>query len=184
MTTPDKLKTIGIAMICLSLGSCVVSEKPLIVGAKPILGAHVSAVLFRDYKDGQGYSAQGSSFRWEDGFYVRAGADGDKVVKFAAEPLQGEDFILERTQDDRGANGRQVYAYFLGRRVAEGAYVGVPLDEDALSPAYRKTVCGDLEPGIFCNVASREQVEAIANATAKRALRDPSVVVLTPRIRD
>lgn len=104
------------------------------LAAKPLLGGRTSAILFRDFEDGGGYVAQPSTFYWKDGFYVRSGKAGEPVVKFTIEPLAGDDFVVERSQKDK-ADGQRPFAYLLGRKVAAGGYLGVPLADDALPNA-------------------------------------------------
>ena len=162
----------------IGMGSCVLSDRPLIVDAKPLLGGRTSAILFRDFKEGAGYIAQPSIFYWKDGFYVRSGKAGEPVVKFTVEPLAGDDFIVERSQEDK-ADGQGAFTYLLGRKVAAGGYLGVPLADDALPTTDRDKICNNAPVRLFCRVSNHDQMLLIAKATAARALHDPWLVVLT-----
>ncbi len=174
-----KMKLGVVALLAGGLGSCVISDKPLIVGSKPFLGERFDAVLFEDFTDGAGYSSQKVGYRWMDGLYVRGSAPGKRMVKFAAEPLAGADLLIERTQDDAAAGQAKLFTYFIARKVADGAYLVVPLNENDLSPNERDGICGKDQPEGFCAIKDHDQLLTSARATAGKTLRNPSVAVLT-----
>lgn len=177
--TPRIVGLMAITGLSIGLGSCVVSERPLIVNAKPIFGEHASAVLFTDFKVEAGYSAAAVSYRWVDGFYERASADSRQIIKFNVEPLAGGDFVVARSTEDKADGRHKIFTYLLGRKMASGAYVGVPLDDDALSQSDRNRICKNGRDEIFCSIDDHEQMVLIATATAARTFRDPGIAVLT-----
>ena len=122
-TLMRKARLGAVALLALGAGSCVISDKPLIVGSKPILGERFDAVLFRDFTEGAGYSSQKVGYRWIDGFYVRSSATGKYMVKFATESLPNNDLLVERTQEDRPEGQAKLFTYFIARKVADGAYL-------------------------------------------------------------
>ena len=164
------------AGVCLS--SCVVSDKPLIADGKPFLGPQVTMVLYRDFSAGQGYAAQQVSYRWADGGYQREGVRHAHVVKFVAEVLDGKDFLIERSQVAQGEASSNVFTYWIGRQVSDGAYLVFPVNENDLSPAERDAICAKDEPEGFCIVKTHDQLVASARATAGKPPREPAVAVL------
>ena len=148
----------AVGLLTLGLGSCVISDKPLIVGNKPIFGDRFDAVLFRDFTEGAGYSAQKVGYHWSDGYYLRASAGGKHVVRFAAEMLSATDFLIERSQDDRAAGQAKLFTYFIARKVADGAYLVAPLNENDLSAADREAMCDKDQPEGFCSIKDHDQL--------------------------
>ena len=173
------LKFGAVALLTMCLGSCVISEKPLIVGSKSLLGKQFDAVLFRDFTEGMGYSSQKVDYRWVDDLYVRDSTAGKRLIRFVAEPLSATDFLIERSQDDPAVGQPKLFTYFIARKVAAGAYLLAPLDENDLSPADRDRICDKNQPEGFCAIKDHDQLMIAARATAGKTLRNPSVAVLT-----
>ncbi len=183
-TLPGKMllrraRLVAVGLLALGLGSCVISDKPLIVGTKPIFGDRFDAVLFRDFTEGAGYSAQKVGYHWSDGYYLRASAGGKHVVRFAAEMLSATDFLIERSQDDRAAGQAKLFTYFIARKVADGAYLLAPLNENDLSAADREAMCDKDQPEGFCSIKDHDQLMTSARATEGKTLKNASVAVLT-----
>ena len=62
-------------------------------------------------------------FRWNATRYALVSGDPPSGVKsFAAEPLDADTLLVEASDD-------KVYAYLLGRKLAEGTYRILPVDE-------------------------------------------------------
>ena len=178
--TPMRKARLGaVALLALFSGSCVISDRPLVVGSKPILGERFDAVLFRDFTEGSGYSSQKVGYRWSDGFYVRRSASGKYMVRFAAEPISDTDLLVERTQDDRPEGRPKLFTYFIARKVADGAYLIAPLNENDLSVSDREGICGKDQPEGFCAIKDHDQLVTSARATAGKTWRNTSVAVLT-----
>lgn len=183
-TIPGKMilsraRLVAVALLALGLGSCVISDKPLVVGSKPLFGDRFDAILFRDFTEGAGYSSQKVGYRWMDGYYVRASAGGKHMVRFAAETLSATDFLIERSQDDRAAGQAKLFTYFIARKVADGAYLVAPLSENDLSAADREAMCDKDQPEGFCSIKDHDQLMTSARATEGKTLRNVSVAVLT-----
>ncbi len=172
-------RLVAVALVALGLGSCVISDKPLVVGSKPLLGDRFDAVLFRDFTEGSGYSAQKVGYHWSDGYYLRASAGGKHMVRFAAETLSATDFLIERSQDDRAAGQAKLFTYFIARKVADGAYLVAPLNENDLSAADREAMCDKDQPEGFCSIKDHDQLMTSARATEGKTLKNVSVAVLT-----
>ena len=164
------------AGFCLS--SCVVSDKPLVADGKPFLGPQFTMVLYRDFSAGKGYAPQQVSYRWVDGGYQRESVSHAHMVKFVAEVLDGRDFLIERSQAAPGEATSNVFTYWIGRQVSDGAYLIFPVNENDLSVTERDAICAKDEPEGFCTVKTHEQLVASARATAAKPPREPAVAVL------
>ena len=162
----------------LGLCSCVVSDKALLTDGKPFLGPQVTMVLYRDFSAGKGYAPRPVSYRWSDGSYQRESATATHRVKFVAEVLDGHDFLIERSQVAQAEAISNVFTYWIGRQVSDGAYLIFPVNENDLTPAGRDAICAKDEPEGFCTVKTHDQLFTAARATAGKPPREPAVVVL------
>ena len=82
-----------------------------------------------------------------------AAATGKYLVKFATEPLPDGDLLVERAQDDRPAGQAKLFTYFIARKVADGAYLIGPLNENDLAATDRDGICGKDQPEGFCAIS-------------------------------
>ena len=162
----------------LGLCSCVISDKPLVTDGKPFLGPRVTMVLYRDFSAGKGYAPQQVSYRWVDGGYQREGATAKYMVKFVSEVLEGKDLLIERSQVAQADATPNVFTYWIGRQVSDGAYLIFPVNENDLAPTDRDAICAKDEPEGFCTVKTHDQLVASARATASKPPHEPAVAVL------
>jgi hypothetical protein len=73
--------------------------------------------------------------------------------------------------------------YFLLRKVAEGAFLMMPISEDDVDEPTRKRFCIKA-PETTCRISTPEQLFALARATAEKEDPDAGVVVIeTPAMR-
>ena len=115
-----------LAVAAVSLASCVASETPLVAGSKPILGPQFNMVLYRDFSPGNGFGAQEVAYRWLDGSYVRNSATTNQFVRIAAEPLSGDDLLMQRSRADRADGTANLYDYWIARKITDGTYLFFP----------------------------------------------------------
>ena len=163
----------GAAVLALSLGSCVASETPLLVGTTPVVGPQPTAQLFRKFSDGAAHEMRMTSFTWQNGAYVNTGSGVTEVARFVAEPLQADDSLIQST-DTKG----KLFRYWIGRKITPGAYIIFPLDETAVDDALRAAACAKGQPAGICIVASKTQLVALAKATASKPVKDGEIAVV------
>ena len=140
--------------------------------AKPTMGTQFTAQLYRNFSDGRAHELRASTFRWKDGAYVVVDGAVD-LRRFVSMPLEGNDEIIQGSDV-----GGKSFTYWLGRKLVDGAYLILPLDEGHVDAATRSTLCSREEPGGFCVVDAKEHLVTMAEATAKGPLKDAEVAVI------
>jgi len=168
-----KLMVAAIAGLLLS--ACVQSQAPLITDAQPLLGQQFEVHLYEEFVDNKASGFHTSIYQWKDGQYVRAGGLAQDVKRFVAQPLAGNDFIIQSSDE----NGR-VFLYWLGRRLTPGVYQIFGVNEMDVDDATRKAICGERSE-VVCWIATRDQLLTMARATAAKPPRNPALGVVLSR---
>ena len=166
-------RSVCAVVLSLSLGSCVASKMPLIVGAQPIVGPRSTAQLFRKFSDGKAHEMRMTSFAWQDGSYVNTGSGATDIARFTAEPLQADDSLIQSADA-----GGKLFRYWIGRKITPGAYLIFPLDESTIDDATRATFCAEKQPAGLCIVATKTQLVALAKATASKPVKNGEIAVI------
>ena len=161
-----------LGLATLSVASCVASDKDLVTDAKPTMGAQFTAQLFRKFDDGRAHELRTSTFRWEDGAYVSVAGASD-LRRFVSMPLKDNDTLIQGSETDG-----KLFTYWLGRKLADGAYLIEPLDEDDVSAAIRPGLCAKDESKGFCFVDTKEKLVTLAEATARSAVKHAEIAVI------
>jgi len=154
-----------------SLSACVESKNPLVTDAKPLVGQLFEVHLYEDFVEKKASGFHAAVYQWKDGQYVRASGLVRDVKHFVAEPLTGDDFIIQSSDD------RDNYLYWIGRRLTPGVYMIFGIDEKDADDATRKAICGDRQDDI-CMVTNRQQLVTLAHASAAKLPRNPALGVL------
>jgi hypothetical protein len=142
----------------------------LLTGTKPVLGEQFQLNLFEDFTDGKAISVKTAVFRWSATRYALVNGDPPSGVKsFVAEPLDAETFLIEASDD-------KVYAYLLGRKLAEGTYRILPVDEKYLDKAVQTRTCATLNSEA-CTVATRQQLDTFVRASIGKTIAYMMLVV-------
>jgi hypothetical protein len=163
------------AIAALSLSACVQSQVPLITDAQPLLGQQFEVHLYEDFVDNKASGVHASTYQWKDGQYVRAGGLAQDAKRFVAQPLAGNDFVIQSSDE----NGK-TFLYWIGRRLTPGVYQIFGIDEMDADEATRKKICGERSDGI-CQVATRDQLLTMARATAAKPPRNTALGVVLSR---
>lgn len=162
------------SVMALGLVSCVASESPLLVGAKPTLGDQFTVQLYRHFTEGKAQEAQTSIFAWKNGAYLNVGGSATDLSQFVALPLQAQDMILQGTRP-----GKHLFTYWIGRKLANGTYLIVPLDEADVSAKDRAAFCAKQQPIEFCLIKTFDQLQILAHATAQGPGRNTEIGIIT-----
>jgi hypothetical protein len=154
------------------LAACVQSKTPLLSGTKPMLGEQFQLNLFEDFSDGMAATVKTAVFRWSATHYVLVSGEPPSGVKsFVAEPLDADTFLIEASDD-------KVYAYLLGRKLAEGTYRILPVDEKYLDKTTQTRTCTTLNSET-CTVATRKQLDTFVRASAAKTIAYTMLVVIS-----
>ena len=163
------------AIAALSLSACVQSQTPLITDSQPLLGQQFEVHLYEDFVDNKASGVHASVYQWKDGQYVRASGFAQDAKRFVAQPLAGNDFIIQSSDE----NGK-IFLYWIGRRLTPGVYQIFGIDEMDADEATRKKICGERSDSI-CSVTSRDQLLTMARATAAKPPSNAALGVVLSR---
>jgi hypothetical protein len=142
------------------LGGCIDSAMPVLTDAQPLLGERPHLRFF-SLHDGAAYEPTAATFRYRNGRYVPTRATADNIGEFSLHGFEGSDLIVQNTRSGRPTE------YAIARKVADGAYLVIAIDEDDADEATREAFCGK-STGASCRIQTPEAVRAFARATAAK----------------
>src|SRR5689334_21569448 len=130
-----------VALAAISLAACVESQTPLIENAQPLLGQQFEVHLYEEFVDNKAGAVHAAVYQWKDGQYIRANGLARDAKSFVAQPLAGNDFLIQSTDDSR-----KVFLYWIGRKLSPGVYLVFAIDEMDADEAARGAICGRDHP--------------------------------------
>src|SRR5215475_11175870 len=160
--------------LALSLTGCISATGPILGDAKAILGDRIQVHAFASPKDGtRDYST--GIFEWSGSRYVRRSGD---FTDFTIHPYEGRDLIIQ----SQASRGSSIIDFGLARRIAEGVYLIIPIQEEDADEPTRSRFCTKTQ-GASCRISTPEQLFVFARATAARDEDNGgvAVVVAAPR---
>jgi len=104
---------------------------PLWTDAQPLLGQQFEVHLYENFVDGKAGDFHASVYRWKDGEYLGSRGLARDAKRFVAQPLAANDFLLQST------DSTNLFNYWIGRKLAVGVYLVIPLDETDADDATR-----------------------------------------------
>jgi hypothetical protein len=163
------------------LAGCISSSTPILGDAKAILGEQIDLHVFEPRQNGTtpgdgGLSHQGvASMQWTGGRYV-ARSGGNLVSDFTVHAFEGRDLIVQAAP-----RARRSVEYALARRLADGTYMVLPIDEETADEETRAKFCTKTQE-VSCRITTPEQLFVFARATADNAegRTDAGIVVIVP----
>ena len=155
------------------LSACVQSEKPLLAGSKPLLGMRFQLTLYQDFAEGKPRSVKASVFRWNGDHYALVSGDSSGVQYFVIQPFDGGNLLIEANEND--------HVYLLGRKLADGTYGIVPIDQNDVDEATRDRTCVTRNP-VICMIRTRRQLDVFVRAAAAKSGRF-MVAAISPTAR-
>ena len=161
-------------LLALSLTGCISATGPVLFDAKAILGDRIQVHAFASPKDGtRNYST--GIFEWSGSQYVRRSGD---FTDFTIHPYEGRDLIIQ----SKASRGSSIIEFALARRIAEGVYLIIPIQEEDADEPTRERFCTKTQ-GASCRISTPEQLFVFARATAARDEDNGpvAVVVAAPR---
>jgi hypothetical protein len=164
-----------------SLAGCISSTTPILGDAKAILGERIEMHMFAPRLDSStpgenGLRHQGvASMQWTGGRYV-ARNRADLVTDFTVHAFEGRDLIVQTAP-----RAPRPVEYALARRLADGTYMVLPIDEDTTDEETRAKFCTKTQEA-SCRITTPEQLFVFARALADNAegRMDAGIVVIVP----
>jgi hypothetical protein len=163
-------------LLALGLTGCISATGWILGDAKAILGDRIQVHAFANPKDGKRDYTTGI-FEWSGSRYVRRSGD---FTDFTIHPYEGRDLIIQSPT----SRGSTTINFGLARRIAEGVYLIIPIqDEDADEPT-RTRFCTKTQV-TSCQISTPEQLFVFARAAAAREEDNGGigVVVVVPAPR-
>jgi hypothetical protein len=153
----------ALVAICGSaLSGCIDSKEPILTGAQPVLGKRLDLQLYT-LRDGHASGAERARFIWDGHRYKHAGGSIEDVASFTLHPFEGDDSIVQSVSTRHPEH----IEYALMHPLADGVYQVNAIDEEDADAATRTANCRH-PGGTACRVETREQLFALARATAAK----------------
>jgi hypothetical protein len=165
------LRFASILSAAFMLAACVQSKTPMLTGTKPLLGQDFQLNLFEDFTGEKADSVKVSVFRWNGTRYAYVSGHSSDVKSFVAEPLDADTFLIEATDD-------KVYAYLLGRKLSEGTYRILPVNEKYLDKATQARLCAT-QSSESCTVTTRPQLDTFVKASIGKTIAYTMMAVIS-----
>jgi hypothetical protein len=165
-----------VLMAAPALSGCISSTDPVLSDASAILGERIEVHLFSAPKAGR-REHTAVAFQWTAGRYVPRSRTRD-FGDFTVHPYEGRDLIIQT----RAVRSPRPTEYALARKLTDGAYLVIPIDEDDADETARQRFCIKTADA-SCRIATPEQLFVFARTSA--AKEDPSggIAVIMPGAR-
>jgi hypothetical protein len=144
----------------LSLSACIDSSGPILTDSQAVLGQRLNLQLY-SLRDGHALDPERSTFAWNGKLYAHASGSLDDVRGFTVHAFEGSDYIIQSLP----VRHPDIAEYALMRKLAEGVYQVLPIDEADADEATRAANCKH-PGGVACRIETRELLFAFARATA------------------
>jgi hypothetical protein len=165
----------AVAGLCaISLSACIDSAGPILPDSQPVLGPRLNLQLY-SVRDGYARDPERASFSWNGKLYAHRSGSLRDVRGFTVHPFEGNDFIVQSLP----ARHPEHVEYALMRKLAEGVYQVIAIDEADADEATRTASCKH-PGGVACRIETREQLSAFARATAARHNTDGGLAIRLP----
>ncbi len=142
------------------LANCIESTQPLLSDALPLLGDRLRFQLYA-LRDGAAHDPIVATFVWRDGRYALTSGGGEGFGDITIHLFEGPDLIVQSIRPGLPTE------YAIARKLADGTYLVVAIDETDADESLRNRLCGK-ESGASCRVATRDAIIAFARATAAK----------------
>jgi hypothetical protein len=159
------------ALCALSLAGCIDSSGPILTDSKPLLGQTLRLQLYT-LRKGYVSDPEQTLFTWDGKLYVHASGGLGDVRAFSVHEFENGDYIVQ----DVPVKHPDIREYALLRKLTDGVYLLRVIDEDDADAATRAANCGHADKGP-CRVTTRDQLFAIARATAAKHYQDGGLAI-------
>jgi hypothetical protein len=172
--TPFMVRAAAAMLCALLLAACVDSSGPILPDAQAVFGPRLKLQLY-SLRQGYAHDPERATYTWNGALYAKAGGGTHDVAAFSAHPFESGDYLIQSVP----ANKAQKTEYALLRKLAEGAYLVIAVDEADADDATRTAFCKH-DGGAACRIATRDQLFAFARATAARQKTDGGLAIRLP----
>lgn len=162
------------ALAALSLAGCIDSSAPILSDAKPLLGERLKLQLY-SLRKGFAVEPEQVVYRWNGTYYART-RGSRSMNDFTVHPFEGGDLIVQTVASDRPRRNE----YALLHPLMDGVYYVVVIDEADADQATRSANCNKPNGDSGCRVETREQLFALARATAARRKDNGGLAIRLP----
>ena len=168
------IRAILAGLCALPLTGCIDSNDQILTEAQPVLGPRLNLQLYTLHK-GVAEDPEKVQFAWNGKNYARSGGGMKDVDAISVHAFEAGDYILQSMPVRRP----QKIEYALLHPLASAAYLVIAIDEADADEAARAANCKHPE-GAACRIETREQLFALARATAARHRDEGGLVLRLP----
>jgi hypothetical protein len=152
------------------LTNCIESTKPILTDARPLFGNQARFQLYA-LRDGAAHDPVTATFVWRTDRYALTSGSEEGFGDFTIHHLEDPDWIVQSLRPG------QPVEYAIARKLADGVYLVVAIDENDADRSTRDQLC-DKEAGGSCRLSSRHALLTFARATAAKPRSDGGLAVL------
>ena len=179
LNSPGKLWKTGnrlglVLALGLALDGCISSTSPILSDSKPVLGQRGVIHAFT-LSDGAAHDPALVTFQWSGSRYLVSGKSIG-FSDFTAHAYEGRDWILQGTTQ----RPPHRIEYGLARKLADGVYLLLPINEEDADASPRGTFCTKTQDA-SCGIATPEQLFVFARASADKTPEGGALAVVVPR---
>jgi hypothetical protein len=175
----DKTTNCGRGFFCPSafaaalftLSGCISSTAPILTDAKPVLGERGMIHVYT-LSQGTARDPGALTFQWSGSRYLVHGKSAG-FSDFTAYAYEGRDWILQGTTQ----RAPQRIEYGLARKLADGVYLLVQLNEEDVDEPTRAKFCTKTQDAA-CRIATPEQLFVFARAGADKPVEGGALAVV------
>jgi hypothetical protein len=160
-----------LATLGLALSGCISSTAPILTDAKPVLGERGTIHVY-SLSQGAAHDPGTLTFQWSGSRYVVHGKSAG-FSEFTAHAYEGRDWILQGTTERPPLR----IEYGLARRLADGVYLLVQINEEDVDEATRAKFCTKTQDAA-CRIATPEQLFVFARASADKPMEGGGLAVV------
>lgn len=160
--------------LAFALCGCISSTSPILSDSHPLLGERGVIHTFT-LSGGAAHEPGTVSFAWSGSRYVLTGKSIG-ISDFTAHAYEGRDFIVQGTT----TRPPRRTEYGLARKLADGVYLLLPINEDDVDGATREKFC-TVTQDAACRIATPEQLFVFARAAADKPMEGGGLAVVVPR---
>ena len=163
------IRAVLAGLCALSLSACIDSNDPILPDSQAVLGPVLNLQLYT-LRKGIAQEPEQVTYKWNGALYAHADGGMKDVGAFSVHPFEAGDFIIQAVP----VRANRTIEYALLHQIASGAYLVIAIDEAA-----RAANCKHPD-GAACRIETREQLFALARATAARHKEEGGLAIRLP----
>jgi len=168
------IRAVLAGLCALSLSACIDSNDPILPDSQAVLGPVLNLQLYT-LRKGIAQEPEQVTYKWNGALYAHADGGMKDVGAFSVHPFEAGDDIIETMPSKPGKKTE----YALLHKIVSGAYLVIAIDEADADEAARAANCKHPD-GAACRIETREQLFALARATAARHKEEGGLAIRLP----